>query len=180
VTGEPVLAADGDGPAPAGETQPAGANEPESAAPAAPAAGEPFSVVRVTGIEVQLPSPHAVVVLAEVDEPHRSLAIPVGLPEATGLAHAWRALATARPLTHELFTDVLVRLGATVEVVRLLGRRAGVVLAELELSSPRGREFVPCRPSDALTLALRQKVPAPLLADARLFGAEGDVEPEDG
>jgi uncharacterized protein len=137
-----------------------------------------FSVVRVLGIEVDLPTPHAVVVLGEVEEPFRSFAIPVGLPEATGLAHAWRSLSTARPLTHELFAEVLVRLGATVEVVRLTGRRSGVVLAEIELSSPRGRELVPCRPTDALTLALRQRVAAPVLADARLFDAEGDVEPE--
>lgn len=167
-----------------GDGAPVPADEPEGSAAAAepsaptPAAREEFSVVCVTGIEVELPAPHAVVVLAEVDEPHRSLAIPLGLPEATGLAHAWRGRPTPRPLTHELFADVLVRLGASVEVVRLLGRRAGVVLAELELSSPRGYERVPCRPSDALTLAIRQRVPAPVLVDPRLFDAEGDVEPE--
>jgi bifunctional DNase/RNase len=140
---------------------------------------ESFSVVRVARIQVDLPAPHAVIVLREIDEPERRLAIPVGVPEATGLAHAWRSLATARPLTHELFAEVLVRLGATIDVVRLIGRRAGVVLAEIEISSPRGRERVPCRPTDALTLALRQKVPAPILVDERLFAAEGDVEPHD-
>jgi bifunctional DNase/RNase len=32
-----------------------------------------------------------------------------------------------------------------------------------------------CRPSDALALALRQGVPAPILADERLLDTEGDV-----
>jgi hypothetical protein len=132
----------------------------------------------VFDIAVDLPTPHALVTLREVAEPHRLMAFPVGLPEATALAHAWRGVATPRPLTHELFSDVLVRVGATIEVVRVLGRRAGVVLAEMELSTPRGREVVGCRPTDALTLAIRQGVAAPILLDERLFDPDGDVDPD--
>ncbi|MGH8995360.1 MAG: bifunctional nuclease family protein, partial [Acidimicrobiales bacterium] len=84
-----------------------------------------------------------------------------------------------RPLTHELFSDVLTRLGATLDAVRLVGRRAGVVMAEIEMTSPRGHEKLSCRPTDAVTLAIRQPVAAPILVDRRLFSAVGDVEPED-
>jgi uncharacterized protein len=136
-----------------------------------------LAVVLVFDVAVNLPTPHALVTLRELDAPNRRLAIPVGLPEATALAHAWRGVATPRPLTHELFADVLVRLGATIDAVRFTGRRAGVVLAEMELTSPRGHELISCRPTDALTLAIRQAVPAPMLVDVRLFDAEGDVEP---
>jgi len=62
--------------------------------------------------------------------------------------------------------------------VRLIGRTSGIVLAEIELSSARGREVVSCRPTDALTLAVRQGVPAPILVDQRLFDEEGDVDPD--
>jgi len=137
-----------------------------------------WAVVMVFDIAVDLPAPHALVTLREVAEPHRLFALPVGLPEATALAHAWRGVPTPRPLTHELFTNVLVRLGATIEVVRLHGRRAGVILAEMELTGPRGREVVSCRPTDGLTLAIRQGVAAPILLDVRLFEPEGDVDPE--
>jgi len=140
-------------------------------------AAQRWSVAEIRNIKVDLPSPHAVVVLREVVAPYRKLAIPLALTDATGMAHAWRSLATPRPLTHELFSDVLARLGATIEVVRLTGRRAGVVLAELELSSPRGRELVPCRPSNGLTLALRQGVSPPIMVDRRLFRGPDDVEP---
>ena len=136
-----------------------------------------WAVVMVSDIAVELPTPHALVTLREVAEPHRLFALPVGVPDATALAHAWRGVATPRPLTHEVFRDVLVRLGATIEVVRLLGRQAGVVLAEMELSTTQGREVVACRPTDALTLAIRQGVPAPILLDERLFEPEGDVDP---
>ena len=136
-----------------------------------------WAVVMVFDLAVDLPTPYARVSLREVDEPHRILAIPIGLPEGTALAHAWRGVPTPRPLTHELFSEVVTRLGATIEVVRLIGRQAGIVLAEMELSTARGREVVACRPTDALTLAVRQGVPAPILVDPRLFAEEGDVDP---
>jgi bifunctional DNase/RNase len=138
----------------------------------------PFVVVEVVSLGVDLPAPHAVVVLGEVAEPHRSVAIPVALADANALAHAWRGEPTSRPLSHEMFAEVLARLGVTIEVVRVIGRRAGVFLAEIELSGPRGRERVPCRPTDGLTLAYRQLVRAPILLDAALFEPEGDVDPD--
>lgn len=166
--------------------------EPEPAAaevtdgPAAEAAAEeptpeapyPYAVMMVFEIAVELPIPHALLTLREVDSPHRLLAIPIGQPEGTALALAWRGVPTLRPVTHELFSDVLTRLGATIDAVRLTGRHAGIVLAEIEISSPRGREVVPCRPTDCLTLAIRQGVPAPILVDPRLIDVEGDVEPK--
>jgi bifunctional DNase/RNase len=136
-----------------------------------------FSVAMVFDLAVDLPAPHATVTLREVDGRHRLLVIPIGMAEATALAHAWRGVPTPRPLTHELFADVLTRLGATIDAVRLTGRMGGIVLAEIEISSPRGREVVPCRPTDAVTLAVRQGVPAPILVDRRLFKVEGDAEP---
>jgi bifunctional DNase/RNase len=142
------------------------------------AAEAPFALVEVVSVGVELPTPHAVVVLREMAEPHRALAIPIALADASALASAWRDEQTSRPLTHELFAEVLARLGVTLEVVRLVGRRAGVLLAEIELSGPRGRERVPCRPSDALTLAHRHRVRAPILLDVALFEPEGDVDPE--
>jgi bifunctional DNase/RNase len=146
--------------------------------PAEVPAETPFVLVEVVSVGVELPAPHAVVVLREMAEPHRALAIPIALADASALASAWRDEPTSRPLTHELFAEVLARLGVTLEVVRLVGRRAGVLLAEIELSGPRGRERVPCRPSDALTLAHRHRVRAPILLDAALFEPEGDVDPE--
>jgi uncharacterized protein len=167
--------------APAEEAEPQGGDpsvldDEAEDQPADPPARD-LAVVMVFDVAVNLPTPHALVTLRELDAPNRRLTIPVGLPEATALAHAWRGVATPRPLTHELFADVLVRLGTTIDAIRLTGRRAGVVLAEMELTSPRGHELVSCRPTDALTLAIRQGVPAPMLVDVRLFEAEGDVEP---
>ena len=50
----------------------------------------------------------------------------------------------------------------------------------MAISSARGRDVLACRPSDGLTLALRQGVRAPILVDVRLLEASGDVAPPEG
>ncbi len=147
----------------------------------APAGPEPaparFHLVEVADVALELPGQHPVVTLQELEPPLRELAFPVGLPEGGALAAALRRLPGPRPLTHELFASVLARTGVDVVAVRLVGRRGGTYLAELDLTGPNGRQVLDCRPTDGLTLVLRLPVPAPVLADERLFDEEGDVDP---
>jgi bifunctional DNase/RNase len=128
-------------------------------------------------IHHDLPSAYPMVTLQEAEAPLRTLSFPVGLPEGTAMAHALRRIATPRPLTHELFADVLARYRVDVVAVRLVGRAGGNYLAEIDFIGAGGREVVPCRPTDALTLALRMPVPAPILCDERLLEDEGEIEP---
>jgi bifunctional DNase/RNase len=80
-------------------------------------------------------------------------------------------------MTHELFARVLQRARIDVIALRLVGREDGVYLAELDLMTPTGRERIDCRPSDGLVLALRMRVPAPVLVDERLLESSGNVPP---
>jgi bifunctional DNase/RNase len=93
------------------------------------------------------------------------------------MAQALRHTSSRRPMTHELFMDVLQRARIEVIAVRLVGREEGNYLAELDLMTPGGRERVDCRPSDGIVMALRMLVPAPILADERLLEETGDVAP---
>ena len=97
------------------------------------------------------------------------------MAEGVALAQARQQVETPRPLTHELLATVVQRLGADVVAVRLVGRRGTIYVAEIDLMATRGREVLPCRPSDGIILALRQPVSAPVLADERLLAGEGDV-----
>ncbi len=151
---------------------------PEEGQGAGGASGDPgptFKVVELYDVGVELPANHAVASLLEMEPPGRRLEIPIGLADATSLAHAFHHVGTPRPLTHELFCEVLEALRADIVAVRLVGRVGGTYLAELDLMAAGGRYVVPCRPSDGLNLALRQKVPAPVLADERLLIDQGDV-----
>jgi bifunctional DNase/RNase len=155
------------------------AAEPVPAPPPAPTpVGPTFRVMDVDDVSLDLPSQYPAVTLVEAEPPLRELVFPVGLPEGTALAQAVRRLEGRRPMTHELFMQVLQRAHIDIIAVRLIGREEGTLLAELDLMTPGGRERVDCRPSDGLVLALRMPVPAPILADERLLETLGDVTPE--
>jgi len=148
---------------------------PEPAAWSLPDPVPVFRVMDVVEVAVALPSPHPTVTLREAEPPYRTLIIPLGMPEGTALAHALYKVATPRPLTHQLMAEVLQRLNTDLAAVRLVARLAGTYVAELDLVGAHGHEVVSCRPSDGLTLALRQGVPSPILADERLLVNEDDV-----
>ncbi|MHB1852420.1 MAG: bifunctional nuclease family protein, partial [Acidimicrobiales bacterium] len=95
------------------------------------------------------------------------------------LAHAIGGTSAPRPLTHDLFAETLERYGIDVVAVRLTGRTGATYFAELVLVGPVGRSVLSCRPSDGICLALRQRVPAPVLCDERLFSPGVDVPPDD-
>jgi bifunctional DNase/RNase len=145
----------------------------EAAMPAPPA----FRVMDVEDVRLDLPSQYPSVTLNESEPPMRQLVFPVGLPEGTALALALRRMASPRPLTHELFMDVMQRARIDVIALRLVGRENGNYLAELDLMLPEGRERISCRPSDGLVLALRMPVSAPILVDERLLVTTDDVVP---
>jgi uncharacterized protein len=137
-----------------------------------------YRVMDIEDVSLDLPSQYPAVTLVESEPPMRTLVFPVGLAEGTALALALRRMDSPRPMTHELFMQVLQRARVDVIAVRLVGRENGNYLAEVDLMVPHGRERVPCRPSDGLVLAQRMPVPAPILADERLFDGLGDVAPQ--
>jgi hypothetical protein len=120
-----------------------------------------------------LPATHPVVVLQEADAPFRELRIPVGGAEGIAIGYAARAIATPRPLTHELFTSVLEEYGMTIDVVRITEVHGAAFSAELVVSGPQGTRVVDCRPSDAIALALRQRIPVPIVAAPMVLAIAG-------
>ena len=157
------------------------ANEPAPAVrvdpPPAPGDAVDFRMALVSSITLDLPSQHPSVVLREIDTPRRQLTFSIGMPDAVALSHAYRRIATPRPLTHELMSDALQAFDIDVVAVRIVGRTGVVYFAELDLRGRSGRSVLSCRPSDALTVALHQPIQVPILIDARLLESEGDVTP---
>jgi bifunctional DNase/RNase len=138
---------------------------------------ETWRIAAIADVEMDLPSANPEVVLHEAQDPWRELRIPVGLAEGTAIAYAFRSIDTPRPLTHELVAEILDRHDVRVEAVRITVRRGRTFFAEIDTMGPRGRRVVPCRPSDALALALRQKLPTPILVAEWVFtGADAPTE----
>jgi bifunctional DNase/RNase len=122
-----------------------------------------FRVMRFESVLYDLTDPSPMVHLLEAASPFRYLVIPIALADAIALQLAHSRIEGRRPATHELMTTILTRLQAEVIAARIVRYEGGVFYAELDLMTPRGREVLDCRTSDALTMALRQQVPAPIL-----------------
>ena len=135
----------------------------------------------VVGVRVEMPSNQPIVLLREVDG-ERYLPIWIGAVEATAIAFAQQGVTPARPMTHDLFKDVLEAVGAQLEQVRITEIRDSTYYAELVFT---GGIRVSSRPSDSIALALRMGTPIfaadPLLDEVGIIIAEGsdDEEQED-
>jgi hypothetical protein len=110
-----------------------------------------------------LPSTHPVIVLQEADPPYRELRIPIGGAEGVAIGYAARQVATPRPLTHELVARLLESFDLVLDAVQITRVEGANFVAELVVSSPTGIRSVDCRPSDGIAIALRQRIPVPIM-----------------
>jgi uncharacterized protein len=122
-----------------------------------------FRVMHLESVLYDLTDASPMIHLLEAEAPFRYLVIPVALSDAIALQNAHGAIEGRRPSTHELMTTMLTRLQGEVIAARIVRYEGGVFYAEIDLMTPRGREVFDCRTSDALSMALRQSVPAPIL-----------------
>jgi uncharacterized protein len=129
--------------------------------------------LEVVGVRVELPNNQPIVLLRESGG-DRYLPIWIGAAEATAIAYAQQGVVPPRPLTHDLFKDVLLALGHELLEVRIVDVREGIFYSTLVFD--QGIE-VSSRTSDAIALALRTGTKI-LGADEVLVG-EGVPVPDD-
>jgi bifunctional DNase/RNase len=98
----------------------------------------------------------------------RSLAMVVGLAEATGIAVPLQGVTPPRPLTHDLFLTMFGRLNVAIKRVVITDLRDDVFYAAVHLTAQGTDITLDARPSDAIALAIRAKVP--VLVEDRVFG----------
>lgn len=110
--------------------------------------------MELIGVRVELPANQPIVLLKET-EGTRYLPIWIGAVEATAIAFALQGVETPRPLTHDLFVDVLGELGVSLAAVHVTDLRDGTFYAELHLAQGERTWTVSARPSDAIALASR-------------------------
>ncbi|MGE0732521.1 MAG: bifunctional nuclease family protein [Acidimicrobiia bacterium] len=137
--------------------------------------------VDVLGVQVAGEGQTPLVLLRELAEPHRIVPVAVGGNEAVAIALGLQRVETPRPMTHDLFVDVLASTHTTVDRVTITEVREGTFIAEVALGGSQGPKLVDCRPSDAIALAVRLDVPV-FVAEAVVdeAGVELELEPVDG
>ena len=112
----------------------------------------------LVGVRVELPTNQPIVLLKEA-EGERYLPIWIGGVEAQAIAFALQGMTTPRPLTHDLFRDVLDALAVEVRRVVIVELRSGTFYADLVLVDDGKEVVVSARPSDAIALAVRTGSP---------------------
>ena len=112
----------------------------------------------IDSIRVSMMNYQRVVILKE-KEANRYLPIWIGPAEADAIAVKLQNVELARPLTHDLLQSVIATLGASVKFVVVSELQNDTFYAKLSLSVDGMQVEVDSRPSDALALAVRVKVP---------------------
>ncbi len=133
--------------------------------------------MELVGVRVEMPSSAPIAILREVGGERRVLPIFIGAPEATAIAFALEDVVTPRPMTHDLFREVLDDLGVSLERITVTELRGGVFHAEMELTGRDGIHTISSRPSDAIALAARTG--SPIYATEEVLAEAGYLEEDD-
>jgi len=112
----------------------------------------------IDSIRVSLMNYQHVVILKE-KESNRYLPIWIGPAEADAISVKLQNVAITRPLTHDLLDSVINTLGASVNFIVVNELHNDTFYAKIILNLISEKIEVDSRPSDALALAVRVKVP---------------------
>lgn len=131
--------------------------------------------VVIDSIRVSLMNQQRIVILREVDA-ERYLAIWVGVYEAEHLTIALQDVEVSRPLTYNLFNSIIKNLNARILQVEVVALREETFFGNIVIEANGEILNIDSRPSDAINLAARAKVP--ILVSSEVMDAAA-ITPED-
>jgi bifunctional DNase/RNase len=132
--------------------------------------------VTIDSIRVSLMNQQRIVILREVDA-ERYLAIWIGVYEAEHLTIALQDVKISRPLTYDLFKNVIQSLDARILRVEVVALHKETFYGNI-IMEVNGKEInIDSRPSDALNLAIRTNVP--ILVSQEVMESAGIIPEED-
>ncbi|CAG1015612.1 hypothetical protein ANRL4_05542 [Anaerolineae bacterium] len=136
--------------------------------------------VTIDSVRVSLMSPHRIVLLKDMSS-ERFLTIWIGPCESDAITAELQGQVPPRPLTHDLIKSVIATLNARVRYIVINDLREDVYFARLVLDVNGRNVEVDSRPSDALALAVRVRVPiyvADTVMDRASITPEKEIESE--
>jgi len=131
--------------------------------------------VVIDSIRVSLMGQQRIVILREVDR-DRYLAIWVGIFEAEHLTVALQEVNHSRPLPYDLFQNILKSLNARILQVEVVALKKETFYGNIVIEANGEILNIDSRPSDAINLAARAKVP---ILVAREVMETAGIVPED-
>src|SRR4029079_16295316 len=92
----------------------------------------------------------------------------IGHPEAAAILMKLQSQTSVRPMTHDLVSDMLEQLGASISRITVTELRENTFYARITVQQDGQEIEVDSRPSDAIALAVR--------AEAPIFAADAVIE----
>jgi len=132
--------------------------------------------VTIDSIRVSLMNQQRIVILREVDA-ERYLAIWVGVYEAEHLTIALQDVEMSRPLTYDLFKNVIKTLDATILRVEVVALKEETFYGNIVMEIDGKEVNIDSRPSDAINIAIRTNVP--ILVSDDVMESAGIIPEED-
>jgi hypothetical protein len=114
--------------------------------------------MKVAGIALDAISRNPVVLLRDTED-RRALPIYIGQDQAKSIINALENQQSPRPLTHDLFVNLLDDWDMALERIVIHSLKDNTFFALLTLSSGEIRKELDARPSDAIAIALRMDAP---------------------
>ena len=99
------------------------------------------------------------------------LPIFIGLWEAVSINSAINKEVLPRPFTHDLILDLMVKFSITLQYLQIDSIENGVYYAQLVFAAHDHEEYIDCRPSDGIAVALRGN--APIFVDESVLETAG-------
>jgi bifunctional DNase/RNase len=121
----------------------------------------------IYGVSFDMVGKQPIVLLRTLDGT-KFLPIWIGHPEAAAILMKLQGTPTPRPMTHDLVTDMLGELNASVARVAVTELRENTFYAQITLQVNGSEIEIDSRPSDAIALAVR--------ADAKIYVADEVID----
>jgi len=113
----------------------------------------------VKGVFMAISDAATVPLVVLSDGADRLLPIFIGIWEAMSINSSRNGEVLPRPFTHDLFLDLCGKFSISLRSLQIDSIDDGVYYAQLVFADNRREEYLDCRPSDGIALALRGDVP---------------------
>ena len=123
--------------------------------------------MKVSGLAIDPFTNVPIVILRDMDE-KSTVPIWIGLLEASAIATVLEDIKFARPMTHDLFVNVMENLNVKINQIVVNDLKDNTYYATIYLTRDGQKFQIDSRPSDAIAIALRTK--------AKIFMEESVIE----
>jgi len=126
--------------------------------------------MKVMGIALDVRTNSPIVVLHDLEN-RKALPIWIGSAEASAIIRCIEGLVVARPMTHDLITNIVEKVGYKVEKVEINDVEKETYYATIYLIKDGETMEIDSRPSDAIAIAMRANAPIYVTANVLMNGS---------